>query len=243
MMLRFGHPSGVGAHRFDDALDRTAGGLVGVLHIRRVAGHLRLILTRANRGGVGEVRGLAGIREEKLVPGAVRLLDVDHDEVGIREPGDCPETHAGLVVDEQAHQVLIDGLELEIGKGSEAGAEALGDPEVWLRRPESHVGVDVVHVGEHGQVARNGVGGVPRDADGGEVGSEVAHVEAGPGLVAAALQEKGARRLVEGPHVGGTRRREAEGSRKDALGHIEEHQGVVVGLAIVGRVRAATWIV
>ena len=80
------------------------------------------------------------------------------------------------------------------------------------------------------------IGRVPGDPHGGQIGRELAHVEADARLAAAALEVERRGALVGCAHVRGTGGRKREGPGEDALTRVEEDQRVVVDLRVVRRV-------
>ena len=62
----------------------------------------------------------------------IRLLEVDHDQISVRVLVDRVQRDAGLIVGERAHLVPIQGFQLKVREGFEAGADALGDAEIRL---------------------------------------------------------------------------------------------------------------
>src|SRR5262249_11872722 len=110
--------------------------------------------------------------------------------------------------------------------------------EVRLRGPEPDVVVHVVDVAQDGRVARDGVGRIAGDVDGGQVRGQGADEVRGAGLVRAAFEVEQARlaltRLDE--RRAGAERAGRERPGDAAVGVVEEDEGVVVDRAVVGRV-------
>ncbi len=169
--------------------------------------------------------------------GPVRLLDVDHDQVGVLILLERAQRDAGLIGHEGTDLVFVYRLELSrIGKGRnvEARAETLHDAEVRLRRPEADVAVDVVDGGERGRVARNKGGRIAREAHQREIGRERADEERGADLQPAAFEEEPGGRAADSRVSGAGRgQRERTGCDGARGAGVEEHQRVVVHDGIV----------
>ena len=167
--------------------------------------------------------------------GSVGLLDVDHHQVGVGMVPDRVLADVGLVAHEGLHHVLVHRLDLDVGEVGEARAQPLRNAEVSLRTPEPDVVVDVVDVGQHRRVARDEVGTVAGEAHDRKIGRQRRDEVGGADLGPAAFEEE-RRILAAEPGVGRSGRRRAERSCRDAARRVEEHQGVVVHLAVVGGV-------
>ena len=152
-------------HGLDNTLYRAIRDLVGAAKVSTITADLRSILIRTDGARVQRIGRLPRIGDQELVTRAIRLLDIDHDEIGVRVLFDGAQGEAGLVIDEGADLVLVDRLELEVREVDKSRAQALGDAKVRLRSPEADVAVDVVYVFQHGFIARDEVGRVARDAD------------------------------------------------------------------------------
>lgn len=220
------------ARRFGDLLHRLVGGLVSEADVGGVALDLGGVLVGADRVRIRRVGALARIGEQELVLGAVGLLDIDHHEVGVRMGLDGTLADIGLVAHEGLHHVLVHRLDLDVGEVGEARAQALRDAEVGLRTPEPDVVVDVVDVGENRRVARDVVGTVAGEAHHREVRRQCRDEVGGTDLGAAALEEE-RRVLATEPGISRPGRRCMERTCGDAAVLVEEHQRVVVHLAIV----------
>ncbi len=78
----------IGPDRVNHLLNCTIGNLIGGLDVVLVTGDFNRVLAGANRIGVTDSSGLAGVRQGELVPGAVGLLNIDHHQVGVGVLGD-----------------------------------------------------------------------------------------------------------------------------------------------------------
>ena len=165
--VALGHAVGVRADQIQDLLHGIVGVLVGRLDVGGVLGHLRIggevgraAEGRADRVRVGRVDGLPLVGQQVLVLQAVRLLDVDHAEARAGRLLHGEHTQPRLVIDEPLGGGVVDRLQFGVAERRERRRQVLDDAEVVPVRPETDVVVDVVHVLDHGQVARDEVGGV-----------------------------------------------------------------------------------
>src|SRR5258706_5377911 len=71
--------------------------------------------------------------------GAVRLLDVDHDKVGVGVLPDGPHGNIGLIADERLDLILLRRLQFDIGESGEAWAQPFRNAEIVLGPPEADI--------------------------------------------------------------------------------------------------------
>ena len=118
--VAIGNSVSVGADGINHALHRLVCHLIGNGNVIAVARELRWILILADRVWVGGIRRLPWIDREELMLGAVRLLDVNHQQIDVWESRNCAQTNIGLIRNKLPHQLFVDRLKLGIWETSES---------------------------------------------------------------------------------------------------------------------------
>jgi len=139
--------------------------LIGERDIGLVAGDLGRILVVADRVGVAGVGRLPVVSQQILMLRTVRLLDIDHRQIGVGVLPDGPLGDIRLIPDERLDLIMVCGLDLDVGEIGEAGAQPFRNAEVGLRPPEADIVVDVIDRGDRSGVARDEVSAISHEAN------------------------------------------------------------------------------
>jgi len=144
------HSICIGTDGVDDVLHRFVRHVIGSHNVVAVARQFHGILILADRVRVDGIGRLPGIDREELMFGAIRLLDVNHGQIDIRESRDGAPGDVRLIGHKLPHQLFVNRFELGIRETSESGWDGinpLDDSEVGLWLPKANVVVDVVDIG------------------------------------------------------------------------------------------------